>query len=147
MTVIAISQQDSNAVRAATVELLPSPQKASDTGIANPSQRGEPLVALTPKPDRISVDIEPSQVTLFAAGKQHFTVHVKGAPGSVTWSLRGDGELGEVSSGGDYSAPAVITQSKVLQIVATSTVDNSRSGTAKITLEVADTPSADGKQF
>jgi hypothetical protein len=128
----AISAQQKVAVRA--------------TSIADPNKYADGAVTLMPTVAvEISVEVEPSRVMLKAGGRQQFIAHVKGAAGSVKWSLDGDGNPGQLSTKGEYTAPDEVTQQTVLKVVATSTINKKKSGSATITLQAAEPGLPDAK--
>jgi len=109
------------------------------TSTEDPSKSAEATVTVKASTTTtISVLVEPAQAMLSAGAKEKFVAHVKGGAETVKWSLRGKEPIGELSSDGEYTAPAELRQSKVVEIVATSTVDKTKSGVAKVTLQAAE---------
>lgn len=83
-----------------------------------------------------NVAVSPAAVDLYAAQTEQFTAAVL-SPGSctsaVTWS-RPSGSPGTLSSGGLYAAPLSIAAEQTVTVIATSTADPTKIGTATVTL-------------
>jgi len=79
----------------------------------------------------ISVSVSPATVTLIGGGTQTFTATVSNdsTNSGVTWAAT----TGSITSGGVYTAPAVVTTTSAT-ITATSVHDGSKTGTATVTL-------------
>ena len=81
----------------------------------------------------ISVQLNPSAISLFASQTQQFTTLVTGtAATGVTWSF--SPQLGTLSSAGLYTAPASIAAKTTTNVVATSVADPMQSTAAVVTL-------------
>jgi len=84
-----------------------------------------------PAPPAISVAVSPTIVTLIGGASQTFTATVSNdsADAGVTWAA----STGTVTSGGVYTAPAVVTTTTAT-VTATSKTDTTKSAMATITL-------------
>ncbi|MBJ6762486.1 hypothetical protein JGU66_17075 [Myxococcaceae bacterium JPH2] len=80
----------------------------------------------------VSVAVAPNTTTLDQGAHATFQAHVTGTSDtSVTWSIEEGASGGTLSAAGEYVAP---NKAGTFHIVATSTVDDSKSGTATITV-------------
>lgn len=96
---------------------------------ASPIKSGSATVTVIPG---IGVTVSPPQVTLSVGTTQTFTATVTGtAVPTVTWSVLEGSSGGSVTAGGVYTAP---TKTGTYHVVATSTADTSRKGTATVTV-------------
>jgi hypothetical protein len=88
----------------------------------------------------IGVSVQPASATIALTGKLQFAASVTGTENSqVTWSITGAGcgqagVCGSIDSTGLYTAPAVAPSPALLDVVATSSADESQSGTATVTI-------------
>ena len=81
-----------------------------------------------------AISVMPAAKRLYASQTQQFTSWANyGDLASVTWSINPPG-VGTVSPTGLYTAPASIASRQAITITATSTLDNTRSATASVTL-------------
>jgi len=113
----------------------PSPIRQEETvtikAVSKADQTKVAVATILLKP--IAVSISPATAELLAGGKARFQATVANAPSrDVKWSVMG---AGEVSKDGVYSAPSSIRQDQVVQVVAASREDNSRSATATVRLK------------
>lgn len=100
------------------------------TSVADATKSASATVTLTP----ISVSVAPSTITLFATQTQQFTPTVVGNNNtSVTWSINPN-NVGSISGNGLYTAPASVASTQTVTVTATSVADNTKFGTATITL-------------
>jgi hypothetical protein len=80
-----------------------------------------------------SVAVTPGSVTLTLSQTQIFTASVSGTSNQgVTWSL--SPAAGSISATGLYTAPAAVPSSAIVTITATSLLNPTQSGSAKITI-------------
>jgi hypothetical protein len=106
------------------------------TAGGSPSSGGSPP---TPTPTT-TVTVSPGTASIFLGQTQQFTATVSGSSNTnVTWSVNGVGggnsSVGTITSGGLYTAPAVLPSSAAITIAATSQADASASGTASVTIK------------
>lgn len=98
------------------------------------SKTASATVTLNP----LSVAVSPGTTTLTASETQQFTQTVTGNPNTaVTWSVSctaGGAACGTIDTAGLYTAPAVVTTTSTVTVMATSVVDSTKSGTAVVTL-------------
>ena len=88
----------------------------------------------------VSVTVTPGTASLFVSQTQPFSSTVTGSANtSVTWTISPVG-LGTVSPAGLYTAPASIASTQNVTVTATSVADNSKLGTAIVTLNPVVTP-------
>ena len=81
----------------------------------------------------VSVQVTPSTASLMASQTKQFTASVTGSSNTaVTWSL--SPQVGTLSANGFYTAPASITAAQTVKVIATSQADNTKSGTATVSL-------------
>jgi RHS repeat-associated protein len=82
----------------------------------------------------ITVTVAPSTATLYAGQTQQFAASVTntGNP-AVTWTIS-PSSIGSISSSGLYTAPSGISAQQTVTVTATSQADNTRLGTATVTL-------------
>ena len=121
-------------ITSAGVYTAPSPATTTSATITATSKTdttkiGTATVTLTP----ISVSVLPGTVTLVGGGTQTFTATVTGDATlnqGVTWTA----STGTITSGGVYTAPAVIGSTLSATITATSKTDTTKTGTATVTL-------------
>jgi hypothetical protein len=85
----------------------------------------------------IGVNVQPNSIPLNAGGTQQFTATVVGASNmSVSWTIN-PSNAGSISSAGLYTAPASISVAQIVQVIATSLADPTKSGSASILLSPA----------
>jgi len=93
--------------------------------------------------------VTPATATLKAGDTQQFQVTVTGNSNTaVEWEVNGknggDGQIGTISSGGLYTAPATIPQASDFTITAFSLADPAQTATAKVTVNPARPPAVVG---
>lgn len=81
----------------------------------------------------ISVSLAPPAVTLYPNQIQQFTPTVTNSSEGVTWSLSPSG-AGMLSNSGLYTAPGSISAQQVVNVIATSQEDTTKSASATVTL-------------
>lgn len=80
----------------------------------------------------VSVTISPTSATLGGGGTQQFTSAVTGSSNTaVTWSETGPGS---VTTGGLYTAPAMVSSQTTATVTATSQADATKSASATVTI-------------
>lgn len=94
---------------------------------------------VTPPPLTTTVTVSPASANVRAGAAQAFTATVAGASSqTVTWSVNGmsggNSTLGTITSGGNYTAPAVVPNPNTITVTATSQVDTSATGSSAVTL-------------
>jgi len=100
------------------------------TSTADATKSAAAQITLQPT---IAVSISPASASLSASQTQQFTPTVTGTgTTTVTWSL--NPSLGTISTAGLYTAPATITAPQQVVVMATSTVDTTKSGQVSILL-------------
>ncbi|HEY6350972.1 MAG TPA: DUF2341 domain-containing protein, partial [Candidatus Angelobacter sp.] len=101
---------------------------------ADPTKTASATITLDPP---ISVSVAPATVTLVPSQTAQFAATLTNTSNpAVTWSISPSG-TGTISAAGLYTAPAPITAQQTVTITATSVVDNTKSGSATITLSPA----------
>src|SRR5262249_14680943 len=85
----------------------------------------------------VTVTVTPADLSLRAGTKKQFTAKVVGTDTkTVTWSVNGvtggSPDLGQISDGGLYTAPAVVPQPNSVSISATSKVDTTAKGSVNV---------------
>jgi hypothetical protein len=83
-------------------------------------------------PGTAPVMVLPPIVTLGASQSEQFTASVAGGNNQVSWSITPN--VGGITSGGLYTAPAFVATSQTVTVTATSAADSTQSGTAVVTL-------------
>ena len=86
----------------------------------------------------ITVTVSPASGRIYGGQQATFTATVANTgvlTTGVTWSL-GSGNPGSINAAGVYQAPATVSSTQQITIVATSAADPSRAGTASMTLSV-----------
>ena len=86
----------------------------------------------------IAITISPASGRIYGGQQATFTATVANTgtlSAGVTWSL-GSGNPGSINAAGIYQAPASVSSTQQITIVATSVADPSRAGTASMTLSV-----------
>ena len=100
------------------------------TSVADNTKTASATITLTP----VSVSVAPGTITLFGAQTQLFTPTVLGTGNTaVTWTISPSG-TGSITTGGLYTAPATISATQTVTVTATSAADNTKFGTATVTL-------------
>ena len=87
----------------------------------------------------VSISISPTSATVALGRTQQFTATVKNTSNTaVTWQVNGvtggNASVGTISAAGLYTAPASIGSTQTVTVTATSVADNTKSGTATVTL-------------
>jgi len=116
--------------------VAPSPVTAAVTVIATAtaSDGTKAQAEISLVPPTFTVQVSPSSVILTGGQSQQFTAEVFGISATgVTWSL--SSAVGSISSSGFYTAPATITTTQKISVVATSVFDGTTTGTASVTLQ------------
>jgi hypothetical protein len=95
-------------------------------------------------PQRLTVDVSPSSVTVQVGGVEQFGAFVlpNGANQAVTWSVSGPGcsgaSCGAIDANGKYTAPATLpnpaTVATAVTVSATSMADSTQTATATVTI-------------
>ena len=90
-------------------------------------------------PATITVSVAPNPASVRAGNSQQFAATVSGSSNqAVSWSVNtiagGNASLGTITSGGLYTAPAVVPNANSVTIQATSAADSSASGSDVVTL-------------
>jgi len=99
------------------------------TSVADNTKTASATVNLTP----VSVSLAPGTTSLFGGQTQQFTPTVNGTSNtSVTWTINPN--VGSISTSGLYTAPASITSAQTITVTATSAADNTKTGSATVTL-------------
>jgi len=81
----------------------------------------------------VLVQVNPSTASLHAAQQQQFTSTVTGNSNTaVTWSY--SPQVGTLTAGGLYTAPASVTTAQTVSVTATSQADTTKSATATVSL-------------
>ncbi|MBS1824099.1 MAG: IPT/TIG domain-containing protein [Acidobacteria bacterium] len=100
------------------------------TSVADPTRSAVATITLNPP---VTVSVNPGAASLATGQSQQFTAAVTGSSNTaVTWSL--SAAAGTLSSTGLYTAPASVASQQILQVIATSVADPTRSAAATITL-------------
>jgi hypothetical protein len=87
-----------------------------------------------------SVSVTPSSANISGGGTQTFTAVVNGTgspPQTVTWGVTGGGSI---TTDGVLTVPTATSSTQTLTVTATSTYDNSKVGTATVTVDAIGTP-------
>jgi hypothetical protein len=89
-----------------------------------------------PEPSSVTVRVSPASTDLGLKQTQQFTSQVSGSTNQeVIWRTDpADASAGTISQSGLYSAPAAIQSEKTVAIIASSTADRSKSGSATVKL-------------
>lgn len=100
------------------------------TSVADNTKSASATVTLVP----VAVSVAPGTASLFALQTQQFTPTVTATNNTaVTWTITPSGS-GSISSAGLYTAPSSIASTQTVTVTATSVADNTKSGTATVTL-------------
>ena len=100
------------------------------TSVADPAKSASATITIGPP---IVVSIAPGAVTLGPSQTQQFTATVANSTNIlVNWTLTP--QTGSITGAGLYTAPAFISVRSTVTVTATSLADNSKTGSAQITL-------------
>ena len=98
--------------------------------VADITKTASATVTLIP----VAVSVTPSTVTLFDSQTRQFSATVTNTGNTaVVWTINPPGE-GSISAGGLYTAPASVPVTHTISVIATSVADNTKTGTATVTL-------------
>jgi hypothetical protein len=116
----------------------PNPVTLSAVSVANPSQTASAQITVLA---HIVVSVSPPSATLAPGGAQSFVASVLGTDNqSVTWNATGvacagvGSPCGGITSAGVFTAPISAPNPDSIIIVATSSEDTSRTGSASVTI-------------
>jgi hypothetical protein len=124
--------------------ILPNPTTVTVTAVSQADPQAQASVTVNLKDD-ITVGVAPGTATVPTGGAQVFMANVSAtgnpAPG-VAWSVNGiaggNSTLGTIVANGPtaatYTAPVVIPSPATVEVKATSLADNSKFGTASVTI-------------
>jgi len=106
------------------------------TSAADNTKSASATVTIVPP---VAVSVSPSAVQVVKGGQQQFTATVSGSQNTgVTWSLSGTGcsgsSCGSISSSGLYTAPGTVPTPAQVKVIATSSADGTKSGSATVTI-------------
>jgi len=105
------------------------------TSVADPTAFSVSPVVVTATGGAPAVTVSPPAASVATGGTVAFTAAVANAAAqTVTWSVQPTGTGGTVTAGGLYTAPST---AGTYQVVATSTLDPSKSGSAAVTVTAA----------
>jgi Fe-S cluster assembly iron-binding protein IscA len=119
----------------------PSTVAVIATSLADFTQAGRASVTIG-TPASVGVSISPTSVTIAKSGQQQFSANVTGTSNTaVTWIVSGvgcvSGSCGTITSGGLYTAPAVVPNPAQATVTATSVAAPTKSASATIVIESA----------
>jgi 6-phosphogluconolactonase (cycloisomerase 2 family) len=127
---------------------VPSPAAVTVTAVssADNTKTGTATVTVTAAPT-ISVTVTPTAPSVQVNATQQFTATVTGtANTAVTWQVNnvagGNATVGTISASGLYMAPAAVPNPATVTITAISSADNTKNGTATVTVMAAVTSTA-----
>lgn len=104
------------------------------TSVADTTKSATAVVTVTPVPP-VTVTVSPATQSLVTGGTQTFTATVANATNTaVTWTVQEGASGGSITTGGLYTAPLSIG---TYHVVATSVADNTKSGSATVTVTLA----------
>ncbi|HEX8735713.1 MAG TPA: DUF1800 domain-containing protein [Pyrinomonadaceae bacterium] len=115
-----------------------------------------PLIAATlckAQPSNVKVVVSPRSATVTVGGTQQFTAKVGGdfATREVVWSVNGitggNSQFGTITTGGRYTAPAVVPANPIVQVRATSAADSAAFSNASVTVQAQATPTVSVGRF
>ncbi|MFZ0820338.1 MAG: hypothetical protein WAM91_09735 [Candidatus Acidiferrales bacterium] len=116
----------------------PNPVTLSAVSAANPSQTASVQITVLA---HIVVSVSPASASLAPGGTQSFVANVLGTDNqSVTWNTTGTAcvgvgsPCGGITSAGVFTAPISAPNPDLISIVATSSEDTSRTGSASVTI-------------
>lgn len=122
---------------------VPNPATVTVTAVsvADNTKSGSATVTVTAAPV-ITVAVAPPSANVAVNGTQQFTATVTGtANTAVTWQVNningGNATVGTVSGTGLYTAPLSVPSPATVTIKAISSADNTKSGTATVTVSAA----------
>jgi hypothetical protein len=102
------------------------------TSVADPTRTATAIVTVTAAPPIVTVTVSPGTVTVAPGGTQQFTATVTNNSNTVvSWSVQEGSAGGTITAAGLYTAPSV---TGTYHAVATSAADNTRSGTAVVSV-------------
>ncbi len=120
---------------------VPSPATVvlNATSAADPSASSTAQVTILAAPVPINVSVSPGTASLNLLQQLQFTATVSGtANQAVSWAVNGitggNSTVGTIDAAGVYTAPAVVPSPATVTVRATSVADNTKSGTASVTL-------------
>jgi hypothetical protein len=118
----------------------PTPPFFSVTAIsvADPSESATASVTIVPV---VTVTISPSAATVAPSSSKQFAANVSGTSNTlVLWSISGAGcagnGCGTISSGGLYTAPAIVPNPPSVKVTVTSQADTTKSASAQVDIAV-----------
>jgi hypothetical protein len=120
---------------------LPSPNPVTITAASQVSGAASAAASVTILP-HIGVSVQPASASIGVTGKLQFTASVVGAGNpQVAWTVTGagcsqPGLCGSIDSTGLFTAPPSLPSPASIDIVATSSVDTSQSGSAIVTITI-----------
>lgn len=104
------------------------------TLVSDTTVTGSATLTLQPPPV-ISVSVSPTTASLGALASQQFAATVANSTDqTVVWTI--NPSLGSIDQTGLYTAPASFTSGQAVTVTATSHADSTKSGTAKVTLQI-----------
>jgi len=117
----------------------PNPVVLTASSSANPAQMATAPITILP---HISVTVSPPSETIAAASALQFAATVLGTSDqAVTWNVGGPacviGGCGGIDATGLYTAPVSAPSPDTISIIATSSEDTSRTGSASVTITTA----------
>ncbi len=118
----------------ASIDEEDDPVTVTATSVSDNTKSATATVTLVPT---VTVSLAPATVSLNAGGTQQFTATVTGNTNkAVTWTLSctNTGNCGTIDGTGLYNAPATINTADTVTVTATSSADNTKLGTATVTL-------------
>ncbi|WP_084224613.1 Ig-like domain-containing protein [Paenibacillus pectinilyticus] len=133
---------DTTGIVTVAADTTPGDYTITATSTVNSGKKGTATITVTPAPAITSVNVNPSTASVVQGGSKQLTASVDvvgGAATTVTWTSSDTGNKVTVDSTGNVSVSANATPGDYT-ITATSTVNNSKKGTAVIT--VTPTPPA-----
>ena len=108
------------------------------TSVADTTKSASATVTLNP----VSVSVSPSSASVTTGTAQQFTATVSYTSNTgVTWQVNnlagGNATVGTISASGLYTAPSAVPSPATVTVRAVSQADNTKSGTATVTVSVA----------
>ena len=101
--------------------------------VADASKSASAVITLTPATAAVTVSVSPGNVSLSAGQQQQFTATVTGSTQTgVTWSM--NPQVGTLTSGGLYTAPALDATQQTVTVTATSVANQASTASVTITL-------------
>jgi len=140
---------------------VPSPPQVfvAAKSVADPTKTSTAILTIIPA---VAVSIAPTTAKVLTGGQQQFTATVTNTTNTgVNWSIAGTGcsgaSCGSITSGGLYTAPAIVPTPAQVFVTATSTADPTKSSTASVSISLpvsvtvspatATVPLGGGQQF